>query len=581
MTVYWTIGIIPVQDFILEATRSRDLKAGSVLLSWMMKQVLVQISPTEIVLPKLTGELSLGDFKSHYDSDQYNLPNRATGYWKDDVSLEEAKIRMAKGKKQIRDAWHGLLTEVAFADGTYVSLWHEVRGFLNCIKCPFDLVWVIKEYNQNDPNCYEDLEKLYSAVKQTRPIYPWKGYPVGKCNQCGKREAIGETTFPEWNKFHKDLADKDFVKKGFRIDENERLCGICLIKRLASYLSEEDSFPSTSQIAAAFWLKELGLEEKVSEIFKEDCSDYKLSDKYPLIYKRSWAAKAILFPELSDKRDKWNGIVKTAINAAGKSGKTVKDEPSQYLAALTFDGDSMGEKIRQHMDSLPEKLLQFTKDLRPKVEEHCCTSLYLGGDEGMILCPVEKVFPLATEIHKLWNGSIATGATLSVGISFFDRQRPMSRGLEMAARVALEHYAKKVMGKDALAVAVQTASGNEWYTADKWDSWSRFNEVLKLIEEGTLSMGWAYDVESFLESLDSNTWDSPMGRNAIRCEVKRLTFRRLSPKLNNTEKNTIWDTLNGATWWTEKPAHLEQIPTWFHLVAFLSNEWGIKSMEAK
>ena len=52
-TYLFSLGLIPVQEWIGQARRSRDLRAGSVLLCHVMARVLSQISKAgaEIVLP--------------------------------------------------------------------------------------------------------------------------------------------------------------------------------------------------------------------------------------------------------------------------------------------------------------------------------------------------------------------------------------------------------------------------------------------------------------------------------------------------------------------------------------------------
>jgi len=615
--IYWSLGLIPVQDYIIEATRSRDLKAGSTLLSWIMGNVLdslkqASVKPTNLIIPQ-TYRHPESSFEDTFNNSLYNIPNRATGYWDAPITLDAAEIIMQKAGNIPRDKWNDLLKELNKVNGTLSPLWTLIKTEVNAAKNPFHLVWVLQKIEAEawdkevEIKALEDIETLYNAVKKSRPINPWQGYPVGKCNQCGKREAIGGTTFKKWNIFQTTLENASSSIAGYRIDMGERLCPVCYVKRLAGYLGRVD-YPSTSQIAASYWLKESGLKEEIDIKLKELKLDEKpLGDRYPFIYIRTLekeitelTAKKNLIDD--DNRDNYDTL-RNQLNdlmdylrginfndneflTNKKDNPKLKKEPSNYLAAISFDGDSMGEKVRNYPDILPQLLNDFIDKISPVINSNCATPVYLGGDEGVILCPPETAFPLALKIHAIWEELIADAKshnslpnndnfTLSAGIAFFDRERPLSRGLEMAAREALEHYAKNIKGKNALGIAVQTASGNEWFTMDHWENWVRFTSILDLIKDNKLSMGWAYDIEKFISSLDASLWEKGTHRNTIRLEVKRLTYRRL--KQENGKKDIWENTLNGDSWWNDEPDNIEFLPAWFHLAAFLSREWCFQS----
>ena len=52
-TLFWSLSLIPVQQWISEARRSRDLLVGSGLLAWTAARVLrrLKAAGAEIVLP--------------------------------------------------------------------------------------------------------------------------------------------------------------------------------------------------------------------------------------------------------------------------------------------------------------------------------------------------------------------------------------------------------------------------------------------------------------------------------------------------------------------------------------------------
>jgi len=200
--------------------------------------------------------------------------------------------------------------------------------------------------------------------------------------------------------------------------------------------------------------------------------------------------------------------------------------------------------------------------------------------------------------------------TLSMGVCLFDRERPLGAAIQKA-RDALAISKNLKTGdrkKDGLTIAIQTASGNVFSATAHWgNDWRRISNAIKLINGDSkiqyrLSMGWAYEVESYLEGLPPDQWGEESFRNAVRDEVKRITFRKLifgkainekedimtqdqteKPNNNKTKKaemnNNIWnDELFGVEWFTK--GLKREIAEQLHLIAFLARESGLKTIEA-
>jgi hypothetical protein len=178
---------------------------------------------------------------------------------------------------------------------------------------------------------------------------------------------------------------------------------------------------------------------------------------------------------------------------------------------------------------------------------------------------------------------IGKDITLSMGVAVFDRQRPLGGAIQLS-RQGLRK-SKEMKGKNALTIAIQTASGNEFFVSSQWGtSWVRIQNAIELINgtnpNAMLSMGWTYEVEAFLQSLP-NRWGEPEFRKAVEDEVKRITFRKLkifsaetSEKRMRRKKN-IWETLLcGRDWFniTMINQPVEAISNQLHLIAFLCRE---------
>jgi CRISPR-associated protein len=89
-THVFSLGLIPVQEWIHQARRSRDLRAGSVMLCHWMAKILARLpaAATEVVIPRapaaepgLFRRLAAAPFADALDEMTYGIPNRASGYF--------------------------------------------------------------------------------------------------------------------------------------------------------------------------------------------------------------------------------------------------------------------------------------------------------------------------------------------------------------------------------------------------------------------------------------------------------------------------------------------------------------------
>src|SRR4029077_9138861 len=267
-----------------------------------------------------------------------------------------------------------------------------------------------------------------------------------------------------------------------------------------------DEFPSTGKIAAAPWLCRLrqvpALQQNVERLKATQTGKDDLA--------RALYAPLREFPEperstICEIRSALRkGIEERNRLPPAKDGETpLSLSPPRYLALLTFDGDDMGRKVRQDAQGMSEAMNGFAERAAGILGKSHGEAFYLGGDEGLAMAPAAGVLDLAHWLHAAFQESFAAMAsppTLSMGIALFEHGRPM-RSAILAARGALR-TAKDRKGKDSLAVWVETASGNRWGFAAPWgDDWHRLRSAVALIQNGLLSPGWAYDVETFLETL--------------------------------------------------------------------------------
>jgi CRISPR-associated protein Cmr2 len=600
----FSLGLVPVQEWIAESRRSRDLKAGSAFLAHVMWRLLARLERegATLWLPGPPAEGFQKDAPASFAEalERYGIPNRASGRI---GATDPGQVRSLFGsleREVVETAWSELRSRALEQDlprlaaEVWPHLGPHVRRYVERVPagedCPLTLVWVAAPMPGDTGagarrEALERIDRLYSEVKRTRPVRPWRqGSAAGKCNQCGKREAIGPESFDAWRDWSGKLAEQGWIERGVRIDPGERLCGVCLVKRLAGYAGGRKRFPSTGEIAVAPWLAQVEAREEIRALL-----DRLRSTKFG----GEDLGRALLEPEASLAKAEGGDeaiaarkalFEKLRKEAAGGDPKRepIPRRPPSYLALLTFDGDSMGKWVRQAPDLMPERLARFAQSARRILEK--VAVFYLAGDEGLAMVPAAWALDLALDLREAFRRELrgAEGEpTLSAGVAFFEYSRPL-RGAIEAARGALQQ-AKELEGKDGLAAAVETASGNRWGFAAHWgEDWQRVRNAVDLIRCRRLSSGWAHDVESFLETIPERSWRAPVAA-AVREEVRRLFFRRLEPEGRTPEdrrasRHKAWNDLPGETWWpedgrgqVEKPR-----PEQLHLISFLSRQAAVE-----
>jgi hypothetical protein len=274
-TYLFSFGLVPVQDWIEKARRSRDLRAGSVWLWHVMAKVLSHLRDgqgAEILLPREPSDDPDGSFSAIARASfaqalalPYGIPNRASGYLE---AATDEQVREAFGGLQlevVQAAWDALKrehlnAESAVAGGLWRKLW-QLPSFRSVWEAgddsPVTLIWAAAKAEPARSSRRENLaaaERLYAAAKRTRPVLPWRfGSSAGKCNQCGQREAVGPAEpFADWLDWQEEMARDPAAAAGRRLDPGERLCHVCLVRRMAGYATRPE-FPSTGLIAMAPW----------------------------------------------------------------------------------------------------------------------------------------------------------------------------------------------------------------------------------------------------------------------------------------------------------------------------------------
>jgi CRISPR-associated protein Cmr2 len=518
------ISLGPVQEFIASARRSRDLWFGSWLLSELSKAAAHKIVSEHdgdldaLVFPKAENMDNLAP--NHTD---FNVANKIVALVTKPPAeigrvVQEsvlARLRVIRGDayKGIRDVPGGrFLRSIAEAQVEDLIEYAWASSPLNDLE---DDEEYVKARNL--------VESLLGARKATRDFNPVLLRPHGWADNVPKSSLDGlrESVIHE-NAY--DDMDAAELRHKFDVRKGERLCGVGLLKRHGNRAGDS-SFFSTSHVAALPLLQSLTDKAAVDDYIGqlsgllveiERRELYKVLGKVPIR-----AAKEphpafgrydgqLLFEEKLSDWFKDNALerAKEALAEFCKRALGGK-RPNPYYALLLADGDRMGKAIdaqrsvKDHR-ALSSCLAAFAGGVSRIVEtEHKGSLVYAGGDDVLAFVPLHSALPCARQLaeefsarlskFKVKDGEREASPTLSVGIGVAHHLESLSDALQLA-RTA-EKTAKKVSGKNALAVIVSKRSGTDRPVMGKWGTLDhRLNLFVFLHRTEAIPDGAAYEL---------------------------------------------------------------------------------------
>ncbi|MCX7640256.1 MAG: type III-B CRISPR-associated protein Cas10/Cmr2 [Pyrinomonadaceae bacterium] len=535
------IQIGPVQDFIAAARRERDLHSGSAILCKLVKKVLDELGVVSLIFP--------------YPEDVITPPNKVI-FTIEVNSPEELVERISEVREKV----------YSFLDKKVRELLRGVDKIdldivLAQIKDAFEFYWVAVEIKENYVSERIRLNYLIKARKFTRDFRQvalegskktnaW-GANKPKSSLDGSRESvIPEEEYPKPGEDQDRKKAKELFRK-YRIRENERLCGVGLLKRFYRFDNSE-AFPSTAHVAALPLIKsaknsdearqavkdfkkklvELGLDESELRTVAAEHSVLGRMDGYFLFEERM----ADFFD--GEKLEKAKSLVREMMKKVFGEGRA----PIPYYSILLADGDSIGKIIDGIKDEdshreFSKALSEFAESVRKIVNEtYEGYLIYAGGDDVLALMPLHTVLECAEELScefkkKLEGfGKESISPSISIGIAVCHYLEPLQNSLENA-RLA-EREAKSVSGKDGLAILVDKRSGETRIVKDKTlELCRRLSELIDFDRKGEISHQAAYALLELARVLECSKEDIRLQglheRKLKSLEVRRILKRKI------------------------------------------------------
>ena len=520
----------PVQSFIAQARKTRDLWIGSYLLSLLMEAAMEEL-PTLIfpATPQVQGDIA-------------DLPNKYIALFPDIDAARAAAGRSELRIKQrwlhiCRDVWNSVLAQQSTTATR--QIWERQTNPEHL----FEIFWVIVEGDEQRYAAWLNrTQEALAARKRSRTVRAEETTEAGdepgeKSTISGIREALRaeDDTREGVRAFWRGIATT--FPRDLNQRSGERLDAIDTVKRFAFLAdaliqrnAQSATFPSTSSIASASFVRRLFTEHLDATTMRawlhatRKPLDRMEGDAIPVLERLAGSdplKKALLqrdgdcyFPTTFTvehlKKDYAIESLHEATERAQKGGEALDrllreaDEhgiqrPTPYYALFQMDGDRMGRLLgdvssRQEHSGISAALSTFSRQRVPEIVQAAYPGrlIYAGGDDALALAPLYSgastsedaasgpagatVFSLVEYLQAEYCKTIGQAiedadrrraVSASIGIVIAHHYAPLSY-VRRTASVA-EASAKKEYGRGALVVIVLRRSGEQTKVGCKWE----------------------------------------------------------------------------------------------------------------
>lgn len=526
---YLNITIGPVQGFVVQARRTRDLWSGSFLLSYLTGHAMVGAEKAggTISEPDISEDMVINLIKNGEESRVEpkdiigSLPNRFKVECDDSENIAQvAKEAFDKAWNKIAEAvWNEYLADVNIGNSTRAIWDRQVGNF-------WEFSWTVG-----------DQKTLDGRKNWRRQDIPEEG--GDHCTLMGDyQELSGYIRFKQKNLQDEFWEMVDDKTSELDLQGDERLCAIAFIKRFFPHVAKEaigidlsnTHWPSTVYMAAVPWLK--NLYEKKKEKLKvhyenvKQCGKAVLRPDIPKLmglenlgqyaqldgnfYYKDLIKNKNATPLKKDCEMKRTELVRS-IDEVGSS-------PKPYYALLLMDGDNLGAMKKENSDDkvkeISQALSSFSREVPEIVRKHNGVTIYAGGDDVLTMLPMDTAIKCAEELKDQYVNSFRDvdlidndKKTISAGLVYTHYHQPLQSVYHEAHHI-LDDVAKDENSRDSIAVTVLKSSGKYLQWVSKWNDMSEFEKAQNAIsDKKTFSSSLMYSVRESLSLLtDVHNW---------------------------------------------------------------------------
>ncbi len=527
-----SLSIGPVQDFIDAALRTRDLWFGSHMLSEVSKEAAIAIkkynpATVDLIFPAAESSSELKPI----EREEINVANRivaeVNGNQKTvqaviNAGKEAAKERLLEFIEQARNKANINLRD---------EVWKRQANPDDLLELYGTAVRRIKEKDYQE--AWERLSRLNSARKNSRDfLQPAQKpneeglYGLPKSSLDGRRETVLQEV--------KDKEKDKRIRRKLRMGDGEQLDVLGLVKRLAG--EDPDQFTPTTRIAIDPWIRKIITtsdgEGSVKAIRNELEKLAKLESDFITHVKGNNEIYSVLpfdggqlyqgvldtllcKKELKEEQPREYHILKHLQKEILPTVRKNHGSPCPYYAMLLADGDNMGRLIKAatskgHHKEISYCLSKFARSVPDIAREYCAHCIYSGGDDVLLMAPLDTVLLLAEELRTAFTETLQDIAkelrqkkpdlkdpTFSVGIVIAHMQTPIGRVRRLVQKAeALAKGADKQDSRNALAIIVAPRSGADISFRASWEKnpVATLNALADLYRNDKLPSGFGYEL---------------------------------------------------------------------------------------
>ena len=505
MTTRLDVSIGPVQGFVAQSRRTRDLWGSSYLLSFLSGHAMRGAAEAggRVVRPKVDEDPLyrwIGGDREGEAPRIGSLPNRfavETDGNARDVADAAARALETAWSRVCSAVWESFVERAADAGNGTEAIWKRQTG----AGAFWEVSWTAgpagtgsgllarrKHWRSHRPpdehgdkcTVMHDLQELSGYVRARR----------------GGDDRRKQDGF--WGRVRDRLGPLD-------LRDDERLCATALTKRLfpkvapkaLGWNTDSSHWPSTVYVGALPWIRramaaDSGRAYQYANEVRE-CANDVLAERRPSFadldepaagdfpkldanyFHREFVANERRCPLAesaeSGSREELDRLLKAIYDARDEAGRRLGPPPSFY-ALLLADGDRLGKLVGAlGGDTVGKALAAFTCAAPEIVGKHSGVTVYAGGDDVLAMLPAPGALSCAASLADSYRSAFPerSGATLSAAVAFAHVRLPLGAALTEAHRL-LDEVAKEANGRDSLAVGVLKPGGLncQWVT-----TWTR------------------------------------------------------------------------------------------------------------
>ena len=549
MSYLFLFTVTPVQDFISQSRKLKDLFGSSEILSCM----------TEIGL-RICKREGVKEIFPILSTDNSSYPNRFL------VEFENKNIdKIKKIANEIEDNLLKFLR--GLNDKNDKKIEEHIENY-------FTFYWAISEINDNNyKKAFDEVEKNLAGAKNTKFFTQFgggEGERGRKCSICGERNVViaGRKLYKELKKKKLNVISDNIITEG------EGLCGVCYVKRK----NAKESFESTAEVALMHLpnciMKKYPLLNKDSQLFfKENITKsyfeknnyFKKCDEE---YKK--CKEKLKKDDLEECKKEYEKCKTEECNKYKKVYKKFKDDLNEmklkqtsYYAVIMFDGDDMGEwlsgnkgnlekgRVKEFHQVLSKQLLEFAKAVKSIVNEPKGITVYAGGEDFLGFVNINYLFNVLKELKEKWDEivnkplkqkfDLSEDFTFSAGVVIAHYKTPLMTVLNEARNA--EKKAKD-SGKNAVCLSVLKRSGDRRDNISGFDIFFSYETIINSLKEN-FSDSFIVKLEGeFLKIYDSeNSKTFSDISNLVYAEIKRLISKSLKNEDAKKDIETLFETI--------------------------------------